>query len=329
MSKVYYCPNCRIRQVSMPNMLCSNCSSDMGGFPTAGQASFPSAGDFSFLEVGQTSGGVSFGDENIDPGIVPPIVPKKQSTSMEGQNGGIPIPGNTGWDNYKPGDMTVQQGLRVDRNTYRGEVSNVSVHHVARRPSFIGRWFSSLINGAPFNMNCFQVNIQLSMDGQHAVRMNNLGTSRNVRLFVNEDNANLINSGNRLTILGKTDHNGVLRARSIYNESTMSRIPCGISPWVIRVITLMLIGAIYMLLHSDIQLFGPLPSLQSIGDKAYTLVALALIMVVVFFSARRNPRLRSILLWGLVILLTALIAPQLGTIVIILLGIRIMIGGLF
>lgn len=331
MTKIYYCPNCRIAQVSQPGMLCENCSLILGGpggSPFGGSI-FPSN-----AASGQDS--TSPFDQNVFPASSPGAYPFPSDYGNS-----VPTKKNADNDALDKGFWNVPHGglssddhraqLHVAKDVFRGEIHNINVTPPMKRPSFLNRWFTSFFSGVPFTMKPMQVNIQLSIDGQQAAQMSYIGTAKSVQMYADDASyTSILAPGNRVVVNGSPDHHGVIQARTIYNETTATQLTCGTSPWIVRLITVALIGLLYVLIAQAGGMSSSLlNALQFNTERLGTMIGLLLVALVVLFSAKRNRRLRSILLWGIAIVLTALLVPQLCVIVIMLLGLKFLITGGF
>lgn len=162
-------------------------------------------------------------------------------------------------------------------NTFRGEINSIQSQPTYKRPRFLQRWLNSLFSGAPFTMEPMLVNLRLSVDGQQAAHMGGIATSKNVQLYAGQNESSMFAPGNCVTVYGRQDMRGVILAQRIYNETTCSQLSFGISAWLVRLITLLLIGGLYLIIHSYNGTWGSFQLPQVSQDHLATICAVLLI----------------------------------------------------
>lgn len=344
MAKQYLCACCAVNPVSAPGELCSVCASmGFGGGNSSNGDPFGSTDPFGNTSFNgdpfgtTTPGGDPFG--NTTPGGGTPFGGDPYGTTpAQGDPGGnVPWgnrtePGPTPWTQQhvpQPSPST-RSAVEVTKHVYRGTIQSLNAFSEGKNVHFLGRWFGSLFSAMPFSMKPVTLTMQISVDARQMAMQNQVNTARHVIAHVDERASSMFSSGNRVVVHGSPNRDGMVCASSVYNETTRTNLRCGISPWVVRLLTLLVVGAILLLGSNMLYEMGGLTSnpymMQQLEERLSTIIALVLVCAVAFFALRNNPRLRSISIWILLIVLTALIFPSLCVIIIILFGIRIMFG---
>lgn len=239
----------------------------------------------------------------------------------------IPDEGQSGFGQFQTASV------KVGHKEYRGKVRSIqSYHEPRRRPSFVSRWVASVFNSACFSMKPMHLVMQISLEAQDTMRMGNVGTAKNVHIFADDaDRANLIVPGNTVVVHGDTDHSGVVQATHIYNETTGVSISGGTSPWLVRVATLVLLAVLVLMFSGAASGFpGAMGSVsgyfQRFKDNFTSIIALIIVGVMFLVMIKKNPRLRKITIWLLVLLIASVVIPPAAPLVVMVFGLWFLIN---
>lgn len=339
MSKIYLCPGCGLMQVQQEGMLCPFCAVQQSPVSDAGDSWTGSAyqtrgnvGNHWAGGANQTRGGAGgnwagAGDGRGEEAIAPDWSGRGCKPTPRP---GVGIPEEP--EPIGVCDRTSTPALQTGRNEYRGIVRAVQVHPEAgRRPGFLRRWTEALFSPTPFSMKPLQLTLQLSMNASDAMRRDNIGTAKIVRMYVDTNGeASYIAPGNRITVRGRADRSGVVQASAIFDETTGTMISGGISPMAVRAITLVLMFALLVLVCGATEgfgsMFGGVNVMQNLEDRLAEIIALLIVGGVLLGAIRRNPRLRKLCAWIVAIVALSLVCPPLAMIAIMAFGLRMLLG---
>lgn len=262
------------------------------------------------------------GDDPFNPGGIQGDDPFNASVPAKSDGGWgkqrTPVPGK-----YRiGGQVASSNGLEVDRNTIRGIVYNVTRFQESKHPGFLQRWMTSLFSPQPFSMKPVSLLLQVGLEAEDAASLNHVNVARSVHINADPADAGMISEGNRLVINGSGRRSGVIEATRIYNETTGTQLMGGVSPWLVRLMTLMLPAAIVYLVAG---LQFNMPTFQFSQERLGTIIAVLILMLMLFFTIKNNRRVRGYALWIMLIVLGYLVLPSVVPVIITLMGIWILI----
>ena len=317
MAKQYRCSNCGITLVSAPGQICPQCmaqrsNADPFGFENSG-------GNYGFDTENAFDNNLSLGDDSseMDPFGENPFSPSGSVPSGQVQT--QDWMGDRRFErNSKPkyARMSASKG-------YTGRVQNVTSYMDNPKGMFLRRWFRSCMTGSAFSMAPCVVTMQVGRSAYES----EMATSKQVYAFMTPENRNMFQPGTQVTVYGRESHSGAIYATSIVNQSTGMRTLGGTSAWVIRILMLAILGVCALLFSSAGQSIRNIQLVDGWEEQLGSVIAILIVALLFFFTVRRNPRLRRIVMFIGVFLIAAFINPSIGVLILIIMGIWILMGG--
>lgn len=319
MAKQYKCSCCMLVPVASPGQICPAClakqnSSDPFGFGFPTSSAQQSMPEFNVQPTPDDPFGAQMTPEN-------PF--GTQQTSMD------PFAANSAPMNpyanthSRPARRSTRRSASkgVPRS-FTGRVQSVNSYEENPKGLFMRRWFGSCFSGAAFSTQPCVITMQVGVSSYEA----HSGTAKQVVVYAAKEDRMVFQPGNNVTVFGHKGGNGRIYATSIVNESTQMNISGGTSPWVVRIIMMLLLGiCAFLCMTNNISVQGLFGNWE---EKIGTLIGGLIIALLFFFMLKNNPRLRKLALFIMAFLLVSMINPVIGTMILIVMGIWIMMGGM-
>ncbi len=349
MAGIYMCSKCGIRTTSAPGEMCPFCQASAGNGSASSPNFFPDQTPFQNQASNPFQGQAQNPSDNKNPNPFqtqnPNLFGSQNPNPLQNQSptgfqaaGDSPTPFGVPQRRRHPSQGNLSMGaenLKTGKNTYAGIVQSVEMRHAHhRKPSFMNRLGQSLFRGVPFSMASAHCIAQISVNSLQMVNMDGFNTSKSIFFFCHEDDyAPSIKNGNKIEVQGPSGSDGVIYPHTIYNHSTGTTFrTAGVPAWVVRTAAIALLLLIVMMFDSSISgmvsVFDP-AFFQRLGDVVTELIVLIVVGVVLLSIIRQNRKLRSICMWIIALLLAALIMPELGPIIVMIYGLKVLMTGRF